>query len=197
MKLEILTPYGFASNSYLLTNEKGTILIDPGEVNLVSRLNARGIVPDYILLTHAHFDHVGAVAALQAKGAKVGCLDVEAPYMIGGKALVGFGLNFKTFTPDFTFKEGEIELLGEKIFVYATPGHTIGGCCYLVENMLFSGDTLFQGSVGRTDLPTGDELALLKSVRRLLSIPKNYTVYPGHGEETTLDQERKYNPFRI
>lgn len=192
MELKTLTPYGFASNTYLLTNERGSIVVDPGEKKVVSRLKELGVAPDYVLLTHAHFDHVGGVAVLQRQGAKVGCLAEEAPYMIGGKALVGFGLNFETFTPDFTFGEGEIELLGEKIFVYATPGHTVGGCVYLIDGKLFTGDTLFRESYGRTDLPTGDTRQLFSSLKKLLSLQGDYPVYPGHGEPTALSHERKF-----
>ena len=107
-----------------------------------------------------------------------------------------FGKKFQRFVLDVAIDDGdEIEILNEKITVLHTPGHTAGSVCYVVENVIFSGDTLFRLSVGRTDFPTGSMKELNTSVKRLLALPGNYTVYPGHGEITNLDFERANNPY--
>ena len=147
----------------------------------------------HVLLTHGHFDHTGGVAALQAAGAKVGCLAGEEALALGADNLaVAFGVyapaTFPRFTIDFTLRDGqEIELAGLKIRVIATPGHTAGGASYLIGDKLYTGDTLFAGDVGRSDLPTGSGAQLVASVKKLYALEGDYTVCPGHGEDTTLD----------
>ena len=107
-----------------------------------------------------------------------------------------YGLPMPKITAECVLKDGdELSLAGIKIKVIATPGHSAGSVTYLVENSLFVGDTLFEGSVGSTDLPTGDWNELQKSVKKLYALAGDYTVYCGHGDPTTLDRERKYNPY--
>ena len=189
-------PKGFASNTYVLEKEKRCIVIDPGQPRVAAWLAERGFAPAYVLLTHGHFDHIGGVAALQEAGAKVGCLAAEKDVALGSANLAAWSGGVPSFSVDFTFEEGEMALLGETVRVIAAPGHTQGGCCYLIDGRLFTGDTLFCESAGRTDLPTGDGAKLRESLRKLFAMEGDYPVYPGHEEETTLAHERKYNPFR-
>lgn len=193
-------PKAFASNSYLVTADgKSAIAIDPAQPRIVQEASARGLKVTHVLLTHGHFDHTGGVAALQATGAKAGCLSREVPLALGADNLaVAFGAYapgaFPAFHIDFTLRDGEIlELNGLKITVIATPGHTSGGACYLIGDRLYTGDTLFAGDVGRCDLPTGDGAQLTKSVKRLYALTGDFIVCPGHGEDTTLEYERHHN----
>ncbi len=191
-------PVGFGANGYLLTADgKTAVCIDPASNRVLDEAKRRGLKIEYALLTHGHFDHIGGCAALQAEGVKIGCLDLEKPlvfsqdYMAVARAMGGEVAPFKI---DFTVKEGEkISLCAIEFEVIATAGHTAGSVCYLVEDKLFTGDTLFEGSVGRCDLPTGSGTALERSVKKLYALQGDFTVYAGHGEETTLERERKYN----
>ncbi|MBO4989192.1 MAG: MBL fold metallo-hydrolase [Clostridia bacterium] len=195
MNFQSIRTGGFASNTYLLWNEQGAIVIDPGR-DVTATLHAKGIKPAYVLLTHGHFDHIGGVAALQREGAKVGCYDPERTVALGRASLAEEVGGIEPFSIDFTFLEETILLLGEKVTIIATPGHTQGSCCFLIDGKLFTGDTLFEGSVGRTDLPTGSAISLYASLRKLFSMQEDYPVYPGHGDETTLFWEKKTNPYR-
>lgn len=208
MKTEKIYPKGFAANSYILTCDgKNALVVDPAQPRIDEELRKRGLIPAYVLLTHSHFDHVGGVPVLQAAGAKVLCSEKE-------KALVGtaadlseaFGAPKARFSVDDTFSDGEEKLLcGMRVKGILTPGHTAGGMCYLVSEageekndggkVLFTGDTLFAGSIGRTDFPTGDFSALSDSLGKLAALPGDYPVYAGHEEDTTLGEERKNNPF--
>ena len=195
MKVYKINPVGFASNSYLLTEDgENAVCIDPAQPRILEEAKKRGLTVTHVLLTHGHFDHIGGVSALQNEGAKVGCLYGEERLAIADNLSesLGEGLEIQPFFIDFTVKYGEeLELSGMKIKVIAAAGHTAGGACYLVGNYLFTGDTLFQGSVGRCDLPTGSSSALTASVKKLYALEGDYIVYAGHGEDTTLDTERK------
>ena len=197
MKVYKINPVGFASNSYLLTEDgENAVCIDPAQPRILDEAKKRGLTVTHVLLTHGHFDHIGGIAALQEEGAKVGCLYGEERLAIAENLSdsLGEGLEIQPFFIDFTVKDGEeLELAGMKIKVIATAGHTAGGACYLCGSYLFTGDTLFQGSVGRCDLPTGNASALTASVKKLYALEGDYTVYAGHGEDTTLDIERKCN----
>lgn len=190
-------PVGFAANSYMLTADgKRAVCIDPAQPRILQKADELGLKVEFVLLTHGHFDHIGGCAALQAAGAEIGCLAEEKALALGKDNLaVEFGgEEVAPFSIGFTVRGGEtLTLAGIEIEVIATPGHTAGGACYLIDGKLFTGDTLFAGSVGRTDLPTGNASALAESVKRLYALAGDYPVFAGHGEDSTLEEERKHN----
>lgn len=205
MKVEKIYPRGFAANTYLVTADgKHAVIVDPAQPRIFSLLAERGFTAVYVLLTHVHFDHVGGVSALQNAGARVLCSKEEAA-LIGTSADLceRFGAPSSDFKADEAFSDGETRLLfGLKVTAISTPGHTSGGMCYFVSDIkkdgdraLFTGDTLFRGCVGRTDFPTGDTAALRQSLKKLAAIEGDMPVYPGHDEDTTLETERRTNPF--
>lgn len=210
MRIEKIYPSGFAANTYAVTADGiRAVVVDPAQPRVADELKKRGLVPAYVLLTHAHFDHTGGVAELQKAGAKVVCTRTEKETVVGKAADLSeaFGASRAKFTVDKTAEDGEeLCLCGLSVKVIAAPGHTAGGACYLIgdergadggNKALFTGDTLFAGGVGRTDFPTGDAGELRSSLRRLKNLDGDYPVYPGHEEDTTLERERKENPFLI
>lgn len=196
MQVYKIYPVGFAANSYLLTADgKTAVAVDPAQPRIAAEAEKRGLQVRFVLLTHGHFDHIGGCAALQATGAKIGCLAEEAALATGENNLAArFRVPMSAFRIDFTFRDGEIlELCGMTFRVIATPGHTAGSASYAVGDRLFTGDTLFAGDVGRTDLPTGSGRALEESVQKLYALDGDYTVCAGHGEDSTLAYEREHN----
>ena len=183
--------------------QKDVLLFDPADKGafIYDQLKAKGFRVAAILLTHAHFDHIWGVQELRGKsGAKVYAYEGEQPLCensdINVSAQVGRPCTVK---PNAYLKDGEeITVAGISCKVIATPGHTIGSCCYYFEEagVLISGDTLFQESVGRTDLPTGSGGQLRRSIQdKLFVLPDETKVYPGHGDATTIRYEKAYNPF--
>jgi hydroxyacylglutathione hydrolase len=181
------------------------VIVDPGEEaeRILGAVNDLGIEQvEAILVTHTHFDHIGAVAPVaQATGAPVYCPEAERQVLANINDYVpwpDFG-PFESYEADHTLQGGErLELAGLAIEVISTPGHSPGHLTYAIpaSDALFSGDVLFQGSVGRVDLPGGDWPTLLASIERLIdSFPPEATVYPGHMGITTLGHERATNPF--
>lgn len=186
------------ANSYLITQDgENAVLIDCGGKEPLLFAKEKGLSVRYVLLTHGHFDHIGGCAAAQEAGAEVACLDKEAPLLSSRANLAAdAGVPVPPFRADFTFRGGErLSLCGLTINVVATPGHTPGGACFVCDGCLFTGDTLFFESVGRTDFPGGSGAQLRESVKKLLALDGDMTVYPGHDEPTTLAHERAYNPF--
>jgi len=202
MKIIQISPRGFGANAYVLTaDNQNAVVIYPAQPLVQAELIKLGLTARFVLLTHCHFDHVEGVQGLQESGAKVLCLDKEKP-LIGTNAdlFSFFGAPRSAYTVAETLKDGqEIELCGIRVQVIATPGHTAGSACYLVTDEqggkhLFTGDTLFAGSIGRTDFPTGDLRALRQSLKRIC-VMEDMPIYAGHGEQTTIATERKTNPF--
>ena len=181
----------YQTNCYLVRQAGQTqcVLIDPGYAAdfLLDTLNAKELELSAIALTHGHFDHVGAVRDLAAE---TGCRvylsgdELSLPPAITAGRLYYMDLYTDRFTA-----------AGIPFTVLKTPGHTPGSVCLRTGSLLFSGDTLFAGSCGRTDLPGGNPADMRASLKLLAAIPENLTVYPGHGEATTLDAEKRYNPY--
>ena len=206
MDVRMLTVGPVGENTFVFRSEgsERALIVDPGEEapRILKLVEELGVSVDGILLTHTHFDHIGAVAPVAAAtGAPVWCPEIEVPVLADINSFVpwpGFG-PFESYDADHTVSGGEkLELAGMEIDVIFTPGHSPGHVTYSIpgEQALFSGDVLFQGSVGRTDLPGGDWGTLLSSIRTLVEgHPPETTVYPGHMGITTLGAERASNPF--
>jgi hydroxyacylglutathione hydrolase len=205
LDVEMLTVGAIAENCFLLRRQGSdrVLIVDPGEEaeRILAAAAEMGEV-EAILLTHCHFDHIGAVAPVAAAtGAPVYCPRIEVPVLADIMAFVpweGFG-PYESYDADETVAGGEtLELAGLQLDVVFTPGHSPGHVTYSVrgEDAIFSGDVLFQGSVGRVDLPGGDWPTLADSIARLLdSHPDETVVHPGHMGITTLGTERATNPF--
>ena len=193
------------TNCYLLVNHKtGELLVvDPGDqAQLIEKqIEKTGAKPVAILLTHGHFDHAGASEALADKyQISIYAHEAERETLEDpGLNLCGMIGEHKVYHADIFVKDEEVlNLAGFSIRVFFTPGHTIGGCCYYIadEKILFSGDTLFQESVGRTDFPRGSASDLIRAIReKLMPLPDDVTVYTGHDESTLIGYERMHNPY--
>lgn len=193
LKIDTLPLGDYQTNCYIIRQEgsHSCLVIDPGyepEI-ILSFLTEKELTLDAILLTHCHFDHVGAVKELASE---TDCRvylcekDLALPPMLTAGSLY--------YT--HTYAEGDrLTLAGIGVAVLETPGHTPGSVCLLMEGHMFSGDTLFAGSCGRTDLPGGTGRVMRDTLRRLAQLPENYQVHPGHGHGTTLDWEKKTNPY--
>lgn len=203
MQIITISPRGFGANTYIITNaDKQAIVIDPSQTRIEGELIKLGLQPTHVLLTHCHFDHVGGVGALQESGARVYCSAQEKPLVGTGADLFEmFGAPRVAYKVDEIFQDGEEKTLnGISVKALVTPGHTAGSCCYLFTDeeggrYLFTGDTLFADSIGRTDFPTGNVTQMRASLKRLAMLDGDMPVYAGHNEPTTLEKERKTNPF--
>lgn len=184
------------ANCYVLSlpERDDALVIDPGAEEPAIRLALGKRRIAAILLTHGHYDHIGAVVALRAGGVPVyiGAEDAQALTNPVYSLAAMFGGAPSQGEAEYTLSDGdEMTLAGIRLRVLHTPGHTKGGCCFLTdEGQLFSGDTLFRYGYGRTDLPGGDEKQLFASVRRLFELDPAIRVYPGHGAPTTIAEER-------
>jgi hydroxyacylglutathione hydrolase len=206
LAVEMLTVGQIGENCFLFRRQGSDrlLVVDPGEEaeRILAAVETTGATVEAILITHCHFDHVGAVAPVaRATGAPVYCPEIEVPVLADIMAFVpwaGFG-PYESYEADEIVRGGEtLELAGMQIDVVFTPGHSPGHVTYAVrdEEAIFSGDVLFQGSVGRVDLPGGDGPTLLASIAKLLdAYPDETVVHPGHMGITTLGAERATNPF--
>ncbi len=204
MNIFSLKPLGVCdTNSYIVASEKGNcVLIDaPADADyILEQTELFGLTLKKIFLTHGHFDHVGAVADLADRtGCEVYIHEEDLPKLTDDEGLL---LKFfrisgvRKFDGAKTFKENDRLTLDELDFdVLHTPGHTSGSVCFIMGTDMFSGDTLFARSVGRTDMPDGDPVKLERSLRKICALRGDMNVYPGHMTVTTLDNERRYNPY--
>jgi glyoxylase-like metal-dependent hydrolase (beta-lactamase superfamily II) len=206
MDVRMFTVGPVQENCFLFRREDrgDALIVDPGEEadKLLRAIDALGVELAGILLTHTHFDHVGAVAPVaEATGAEVWVPEIEKPVLADIMSFVpwpGFG-PYQSYDAEHVLRGGErLELAGLEVDVLFTPGHSPGHVTFSIpaERVVFSGDVLFQDSVGRTDLPGGDGPTLLESIRTLVeSLPGETIVYPGHMGVTSLGAERATNPF--
>lgn len=193
MEITTLTLGDYMTNCYILRQEASSkcLIIDPGYEagRILAFLQEKHLEPEAILLTHGHFDHVGAVGDIAAETdceVYISAADLGLPPMI---------TNGKLFYTHTYPASGTLNLAGLTLRILPTPGHTPGSVCLLTGDTILSGDTLFRGSCGRTDLPGGSWEQIASSLKNLDALPGDYRVLPGHGEETTLEWERKHNPY--
>lgn len=187
----------FQANCYVVSEGDSCFIVDPGEKadQIKEYLNEHDLTPKFILLTHGHVDHVGAVDELMDE------FMVDTYMSPVDKRSIDMGVRIfgKVFHDTTDVYDGdEIIFSDKKIRVIETPGHTKGGLCFLIENHLFSGDTLFRSSVGRSDFEGGSHEELISGIKnKLLILPEDTIVYPGHEAATTIGAEKKGNPFLI
>ncbi|MFB3882024.1 MAG: MBL fold metallo-hydrolase [Armatimonadota bacterium] len=205
MNIETITAGAFATNCYLVWSDRGpsSLLVDcAGEAGQILRRASRlSLTIETIVITHGHIDHLESLAELKRRtGGRIAIHQLDAAMlsdpMTSGAAL--FGLSQRSASADVLLAEGDsIELEGGSLglSVLHTPGHSPGSICLLGDGVLFSGDCLFAGSIGRMDLPGGDEAAMARSLRRLATLDPGLAVYPGHGPPTTIGEEIAHNPF--
>ena len=201
IKIHALPLGSYQTNCYIVHEEhsKTCAVIDPGYTpeRVLAQAEKLGLQVDAVLLTHGHFDHVGGVEAIvKATGCALWMREADYTQFKTPENDFFYPIHDCDFTEVQLCEEGEqIHAGGLTFTVMETPGHTWGSVCYLCENALFSGDTLFAGSCGRTDLPGGDGQTIVLSLERLAELEGDYTVYPGHGGATTLAWERAHNPY--
>lgn len=199
MTIHTLPLGAYQTNTYIVEKDGHCAIIDPGYEpdTILNFLSKWDLAADAILLTHGHFDHVGAVKRIVEKtGCRLWMSERDWSQKRSPLTSYFYPLANCDFTEVQFCEDGEeIRAAGLTFSVLETPGHTWGSVCYLCDDALFSGDTLFAGSCGRTDLPGGDWDALAQSLRRLANQEGNYTIHPGHGNPTTLAYEKQYNPY--
>ena len=200
MKIVTLHTTMLETDTYVVINGGRAFVVDPGAdaERIIAAAEAEGAKIEWVLLTHAHFDHIGAAAALQRDGAQIILHRDDVKLIKSFQNLsVLAGVKVEHFTPDVTVAGGEtLDVAGVSVKVIHTPGHTAGSVCYVAGDVIFSGDTLFALSYGRTDFPTGSFAQLKNSVvNKLFALEGDYKVLPGHEGPTTLDYERAHNPI--
>ena len=201
LKIHTLTLGNYQTNTYIVHDSESPAcaIIDPGyeASTILKKVAALGLTVDAVLLTHGHFDHVGAVEEIvEATGCKLWMSESDWSQFPNPVTAYFYPLANCDFTEVHFCEEDEHIHAGGLTFVtWRTSGHTWGSVCYVCGDALFSGDTLFAGSCGRIDLPGGDRDAMLRSLERLAEAEGDYTVYPGHGPKTTLATERMLNPY--
>ena len=194
----------FQTNCFIAypAGHTNALVIDPAAESevILSELESRGLTLDTVVLTHGHFDHTGAVAELAAQGVPI-MIHAEDALMLSEPEVSGaaiFGYPQDTCQPTQLLTEGDVIDIWEGALTFRvihTPGHSPGSICLLTEKAAFVGDLLFAGGIGRSDLPGGNEYTIEASLKRLMELPDETLVYPGHGQITTIGQERTSNPF--
>lgn len=201
MEIKCLFSVGDGANCYLIKTEEAAIVIDPYNVDgrIVNFLSENKQLKGFILLTHCHYDHIlGAQRLRDMFGAEIAIGEKDETGLRDTSLSLSewVGLEQKPFSADITFTDGDVlKIRSTEIKVIHTPGHTAGSVCYMIENSIFTGDTIFEGTVGRTDFPTGDFSALKASLDRLKALGQDYKLYPGHGLATSLLREIQLNPY--
>ena len=201
LKIHTLPLGNYQTNTYIVhdSESKTCAVIDPGfeADTILAKVAALGLTVEAILLTHGHFDHVGAVEAIvEATGCALWMS--QSDYSQPNSPIHNYFYplaNCDFCEVNFCEEDERIHAGGLTFTTLETPGHTWGSVCYRCETALFTGDTLFAGSCGRTDLPGGSEKTLRQSLQRLAGLEGNYFVYPGHGDASTLRDEKRYNPY--
>ena len=196
----------FQENSYLLVDKSSnkSVLIDPGDEGqkIINYINEKNIIPIAIINTHAHLDHIGAISEIKAEYSIPFYLHIEEKpildsYLVSCR-MFGMKPAESPSVDEWLNASGELLIGPFKFLIIETPGHTPGGCSFLIDDIIFVGDTLFQGSIGRTDLPGGDRKILDKSLIKLINkLNPKTTVYSGHGPSTSIGFEKINNPFLI
>lgn len=201
MEIKALVLGDIEVNCYLVSTENAAVVIDPGypSSEAVDFLKNAANKERLILLTHGHFDHIGFAGELsKLTNTKIAIGEMDANALtdnyINLSALFGAPIN--TFDADMLLSDNDEVAVGDLTFkVIHTPGHTVGGVCYLCDGILFAGDTLFAGSIGRTDFPGGSFETLRNSIKRIYTLPDDTVLLSGHGGKTTVINEKRYNPF--
>ncbi|MBP2100126.1 MBL fold metallo-hydrolase [Enterococcus rivorum] len=205
LKIEQIKTGSIEENCYLIYNEKNLLIIDPGAEpeKIDARIKKTERIPKAILLTHTHYDHIGAVEVLRKQyNIPVYVSPLEQEWL-SNPILNLSGLGRHNDMPDIIVRPAEMEFQltdyeigGMKFSVVPTPGHSIGSVSFVFDDFVVTGDALFRGSIGRSDLHTGDMQQLLHSIRTyLFTLPEEFPAYPGHGDATTIEHEIKTNPF--
>ena len=206
MKIEKYVVGMIGTNCYLVINEetKDTVMVDPGAypAKLKNAVKEQGLKLKAVLLTHAHFDHImGLSDVMEDIKIPVYVEEADLPMMMDGESNLssGYMRGGYQFADAVPVRDGQqLQIAGFQFRVIHTPGHTKGSCCYYLkdEGVLFSGDTVFYGSVGRTDFPGGSTAEIVRSLHKLVdSLPEETEVFPGHDASTTIGYEKRYNPF--
>ena len=201
VRIRTLPLGNYQTNTYIVHDNSAAscVIIDPGfeATTILAKVRALGLTVDAILLTHGHFDHVGAVEEIvEATGCKLWISESDWSQFPNPVTAYFYPIANCDFTEVNFCEEGEVIRGGGLEFhALSTPGHTHGSMCFRCGHVLFTGDTLFSGSCGRTDLPGGNSRLLQESLKRLAQMEDGLVVYPGHGESTTLAKEKLYNPY--
>lgn len=203
MRIDVMTVGPLQANCFIVWDDSSreAIVIDPGDEpdRILSFIKENNLKVRYIVCTHAHFDHVGALPELKVHtGAPVAVHEAEKEIYEGARDMAAFfGYDIEKLPePDIYLRDNDLINMGSvQLRVLHTPGHSPGGLCLYGNGVIFTGDTIFAGSVGRTDFYGGDINQLKHSFKRILSLPPDTKIFPGHGPGTTVDEEKRENPF--